>query len=82
MPTIKVIYSDTLDEMRLLHIETWQLQTFNNERELPADAIHSHTWGDNEVSLQAFESLPKGHPNLTEIQRYSEQALKDNLKYI
>src|SRR5271155_3638576 len=41
--------------MRLLHARTKQLREFT-EKETPAYAILSHTWGREEVSFQDVES--------------------------
>ncbi|PVH78041.1 HET-domain-containing protein [Cadophora sp. DSE1049] len=68
--------------MRLLNIETWKLQVFQNERELPPYCILSHTWGAYEVTLQEFELLGKEHPSVSKITRCSEQTLKDGFAYI
>lgn len=45
--------------MRLLSVETLQLETFSNEATTPPFAILSHTWGDDEVTLQDLH-LPPG----------------------
>jgi len=40
--------------MRLLHTSTFKLESFFDE-ELPAYVILSHTWGDEEVTLQELQ---------------------------
>lgn len=40
--------------MRLLHISTFKLVRFF-DRSLPPYAILSHTWGDDEITLQEME---------------------------
>ena len=44
--------SEDTDTMRLLNAKTLQLEEFPDERDAHPYANLSHTWGDNEVSLQ------------------------------
>jgi hypothetical protein len=43
--------------MRLLNIHTWTLKEFISDNEVPPYAILSHTWNENEVSFQQWESM-------------------------
>lgn len=42
--------------MRLIDTTTIEVQDFINDNEIPPYAILSHTWGNDEVTLQALRS--------------------------
>lgn len=67
--------------MRLLNAKTLRLEEFPDERDAHPYAILSHTWGDNEVSLQDLQLLPQGHPKLDKIESCCRQATEDCLGY-
>jgi len=56
--------------MRLLHTETFRLETFNGPK-LPPYAILSHTWGDREVLFQHIEAASH-HESNTEKRSWSK----------
>ncbi|KAJ9131242.1 hypothetical protein NKR23_g11799 [Pleurostoma richardsiae] len=67
--------------MRLLNAETLAIEEFL-ENNTPKYAILSHTWGDEEVSLQQF--LQPGaatRAGYVKIRKTCEQALKRGLRY-
>jgi hypothetical protein len=68
--------------MRLLHIPSWQLREFFNES-IPAYAILSHTWGDDEVTYEDMikkrENTEKG---FKKIEYTASQAIRDQYEYI
>ncbi|KAH7466581.1 hypothetical protein FOMA001_g15905 [Fusarium oxysporum f. sp. matthiolae] len=43
--------------MRLLNIHNWTLKEFISDNEVPPYAILSHTWDENEVNFQQWESM-------------------------
>ena len=50
--------------MRLINIETWDLEEFIGET--PPYAILSHTWSDEEVSFQEYNWLRQQQKELDE----------------
>ncbi|KAK6841516.1 hypothetical protein PG989_009935 [Apiospora arundinis] len=70
--------------MRLLYIETLELQEFN-ESDVPDYAILSHTWGKEEVS---FEDMVKPTPDVRnkagfhKIQDFASMAARHDFEYI
>jgi hypothetical protein len=42
--------------MRLLHTSTFNLESFSSDNQTPPYAILSHTWGEEEVTLQELGS--------------------------
>ena len=68
--------------MRLLNAQTFTFDNFPENR-LPPYGILSHTWGDSEVSYQAFhdpESTRKD--GYAKVKNCCEQALKRGLPYV
>lgn len=74
--------------MYLLNAETRKLEAFIGSK-IPAYAILSHTWGDEEVSFKDLteHSPMPGQPSAEEKKGYSKirktcgQALKDGISY-
>lgn len=69
--------------MRLLNVETRQLQEFFEDR-TPSYAILSHTWGEDEVSYQDLISNPDyrqlaGHYKL---EKCCEATVRDGLEWV
>lgn len=70
--------------MRLLNTTSLKLETFLRPHDRPPYAILSHTWGDDEVTLQQF-SRPddiRKHGGYTKIVSACEVASKRGLAYI
>ena len=69
--------------MRLLSVHSLQLQQFHDEETLPEYAILSHTWGEEEVTLQDLRRdsvhQMKGYQK---VQKSCERARSDSLDYI
>lgn len=77
--------SDLKADMRLLHAETWQLEEFMSEEEIPSYAILSHTWGKaaDEVKLQDLTDPNfKTKVGYQKIEYCCAQALKDGYQWI
>lgn len=67
--------------MRLINTTTFKLKYFIGSK-IPAYAILSHCWGDDEVSLQEFEgSMDKSGPKFKKIRDCCELAVKDELDW-
>ncbi|CVL13864.1 uncharacterized protein FPRN_12042 [Fusarium proliferatum] len=47
--------------MRLLNAHNWTLKEFISDDEVPPYAILSHTWDENEVNVQQWESMATSH---------------------
>lgn len=71
--------------MRLIHVHTYELREFvGNLSTFPNYAILSHTWGDEEVSFQDFQtSLPSARQmkGFKKIKYCCDQAAKDGLDW-
>lgn len=69
--------------MRLLHSETIVLNEFHGDN-IPLYAILSHTWGENEVSLQDMkeQSVAQQKAGYTKIQYCCAQAAKDKIEWV
>jgi hypothetical protein len=69
--------------MRLIHATTLEIYEFLNEAQIPPFAILSHTWGEEECTLQQMQdpiaSLVSRRKGYKKIQLCCEQALKDGL---
>jgi hypothetical protein len=66
--------------MRLLHVETRQLQDFVNP---PPYAILSHTWDSIEVTYQDMQhGTTPSHPGYSKIEYTCTQAVKDNYQWV
>jgi len=68
--------------MRLINTSTLKLHEFLNDRNIPAYAILSHTWAEEECTLQDMDK-----PNVNSKAGYSKienccrQAIKDGLEW-
>ena len=68
--------------MRLLHAESIQLRSFE-ENAIPRYAILSHTWGEDEVSLQDLHgSAAASKTGYQKIKYICEHALAQRLQYV
>ncbi|KAI5460218.1 heterokaryon incompatibility protein-domain-containing protein [Mariannaea sp. PMI_226] len=72
--------------MRLLNIDTWQMSEFISDDEIPQYAILSHTWGDEEISFQQWESKvasdnsrKKGYDK---IKKFGEMAASNGFSWV
>lgn len=69
--------------MRLLHVETRRIHEFPGDVEDRGYAILSHTWGEEECTLQHMSS-----PGVEKLKGYAkiklccEQAIKDGFKWV
>ena len=74
--------------MRLLNTVTWQLRLFTSDHEIPPYAILSHTWGDDEVTLQQWEGLatvPKsldGSKGYRKIREFGNEAAANGFDWV
>jgi hypothetical protein len=72
--------------MRLLNAKDFKLTYFNDERSVPAYAILSHTWGDNEVSFRDMTELSHEQRTLKggykKVQKCCTKALDWGLEWI
>jgi hypothetical protein len=55
--TLLAIHSFIIFKMRLLSTHNWTLKEFLSDYEVPPYAILSHTWDEDEVTFQQWESL-------------------------
>lgn len=68
--------------MRLLNAKTLQLKDFVGDENIPKYAILSHTWGKDEISLQAWNDTDKETKGgFTKIKYCCDQAIRDNLEW-
>jgi hypothetical protein len=69
--------------MRLLHAKTMELKEFVGDDNLPQYAILSHTWGDDEVSLQDLSRSDwKAKAGYLKIRYCCEQAVKEGFDWV
>ncbi|KAK0639661.1 heterokaryon incompatibility protein-domain-containing protein [Cercophora newfieldiana] len=70
--------------MRLINATTMKLEGPFTDHEAPAYAILSHTWGDEEISLQEFTHCGRHdeQKGLKKIREACAQALRDGLLYV
>ncbi|KDR71697.1 hypothetical protein GALMADRAFT_775520 [Galerina marginata CBS 339.88] len=69
--------------MRLLDVNTLNIEEFFNEMDCPTYAILSHTWGDGEVSLQDFSTpAATSMAGYRKIENCCKQARKDGFDYV
>ena len=72
--------------MRLLDVHTRELKEFLSETDAPPYAILSHTWGEEEVSFEDFQSLPKtrlySKKGYSKIDRCCLQAAADRYDWV
>jgi len=52
----EVSSSQTAIKMRLLSTQNWEMKDFLSDADVPPYAILSHTWDDEEVTLQQWEN--------------------------
>ncbi len=45
--------------MRLLNIESFKLESYDNENVIPPYLVLSHKWGEDEISFQDLQELPQ-----------------------
>jgi hypothetical protein len=71
--------------MRLIHATTLEIHEFLNESQIPPFAILSHTWEEDECTLQQMEdpvaSVVSHRKGFKKIQLCCKQALKDALEW-
>lgn len=68
--------------MRLIKTDTFQISGFPDVERAPPFAVLSHTWGDQECSLQDMDDPGvKSRAGYRKIKYCCEQALKDGLKW-
>jgi hypothetical protein len=64
--------------MRLLSTQNWEMKEFISDGEVPPYAILSHTWNEEEVSFQQWETIPCSDINhlkgYKKIRKFGEQA--------
>ena len=69
--------------MRLLNVETLQLEYFVNQRSTPEYAILSHTWGDEEATSQDFTKVPtRNLKGWVKIHKCCERVRSQGWKYV
>jgi len=72
--------------MRLLNSTTWEFQEFMSGNDIPPYAILSHTWGDEEVTFDDWESKPSSE--VEQLQGYDkikyccQQAFEDGIGWV
>jgi hypothetical protein len=68
--------------MRLIKADTIRIYDFPDVEKAPAFAILSHTWGDQECSLQNIDDPEgKSRTGYMKIKNCCERALKDGLEW-
>jgi hypothetical protein len=71
--------------MRLIHAKTLEILEFLNEAQVPPFAILSHTWEEEECTLQQMQdpvnSLVSQRKGYLKIKLCCKQALKDGLEW-
>ena len=66
--------------MRLINTSTLELEEFTGD--FPKYAILSHTWGDEEVSFQLFQTPQRqSRASFTKIKQFCALAARQNLEY-
>ena len=72
--------------MRLLSSTTWEIKEFVSADAIPPYAIVSHTWGDDEVSFQDWQTVSsrevESKQGYKKIQYCCEQAVADEIGWI
>jgi hypothetical protein len=68
--------------MRLINAKTVQVQEFPSDESVPAFAILSHTWSDQECTLRHMEANVKDRMGYAKIEHCCRQALKDGLQWV
>ena len=68
--------------MRLINAESLRIHEFVGEDDVPPFAILSHTWGEEECTLQDMkEASVQTRIGYKKIELCCQQALKDGLKW-
>ena len=69
--------------MRLIYASTLQMHQFAGADNASAFAILSHTWGDQECTLQDMEDLTRAkvQSGFTKIKSCCDQAMRDGLEW-
>jgi hypothetical protein len=71
--------------MRLINATTFDIHEFLNEAQIPPFAILSHTWEDDECTLQQMQdpmaSLVSRQKGYKKIELCCKQALEDGLEW-
>jgi hypothetical protein len=72
--------------MWLLNSCSWELREFMSANDIPPYAILSHTWGDDEVTYEDWQSRPSSEVETfrgyMKIKYCCEQAVKDGLEWV
>lgn len=72
--------------MRLLNTCTGELKEFISDDEIPPYTIVSHTWEDDEISYQDWQTIPatviESKAGYRKIRYSCTQAMKDGLEWI
>lgn len=69
--------------MRLINAETVQVQEFPSDESVPAFAILSHTWSDQECTFRDIEAANvKDRTGYAKIKRCCRQALENGLQWV
>lgn len=71
-------------EMRLINVDTFELDSFADHRNTPGYAILSHTWGEDEVlfrDAQPVTEATKQKHGRRKIENTCMQAKEDGLQY-
>lgn len=69
--------------MRLIDVDSMELEEhFGDESSLPEYAIVSHTWHEEEVTFQDYQSGATNMEGYRKIKYACEQAKTDGFKYI
>jgi hypothetical protein len=81
-----VAFSVASSNMWLLHTSSGEIEYFIADDSVPPYAILSHTWGDEEVSVQDWKSEARSKVRLkkgfAKIELSMAQARKDGLEWI
>jgi len=68
--------------MRLLNVSTLRVHEFLDDRHIPAYAILSHTWGEDECTLHDMNNPnAKSKAGYQKIEKCCRQAIKDRLDW-
>ena len=71
--------------MRLLQTNTYPLELVDFAGEAPPYVILSHTWGDEEVTLQDLQQPDSGYrskPGFSKLRGCCDRAMKDGFDFV
>lgn len=70
--------------MRLINTKEIRLEKFFRAAKIPPYAILSHTWGDDEVSLQHFQNISfrSSRKGFSKIKSACQEARRQGLDYL